>query len=143
MIFPCYIYVIILLLHAQVQEQVVVIFLIFRVREAKTKHIVPYDTSMTCNIVLSFVGHYTQPDCGSCSVDPKIRHPAKGSLAMCKHTGQVLGDFVAVFHPDIFPEDSLIGRRNYLATKTANLLSAAAGPDLSKTRNPIANLASD
>ena len=140
MIFPCYIYVIILLLHAQVQEQVVVIFLIFRVREAKTKHIVPYDTSMTCNIVLSFVGHYTQPDCGSCSVDPKIRHPATLSLAMCEHTGGVLGDFVLVLHRDIRCEHSLSGWSNYLITEAENSLS---GPQLSKTRNPMANLASD
>ena len=136
MIFPCYIYVIILLLHAQVQEQVVVIFLIFRVREAKTKHIVPYDTSMTCNIVLSFVGHYTQPDCGSCSVDPKIRHPAKGSLAMCEHVGRVLGGFVPVFHRNICREHSPLGWGNYLMTDAADSLSAAASPNLSKTRNP-------
>ena len=50
---------------------------------------------------------------------------------------------VLVVHRDNCPEDSLIGRRNHLTTETANSLSAAAGPGLSKARNPIANLASD
>ena len=52
---------------------------------------------MICNVVFfRFLGHSTQNDCGSCSVDPKIHHPAKRSLALCEHTG-VLGDFVLVF----------------------------------------------
>ena len=38
---------------------------------------------------------------------------------------------------------SLIGRRNSLMTEAANSRSAAAGPELSTSRNPIANLASD
>ena len=38
---------------------------------------------------------------------------------------------------------SLIGRRNCLMTEAVNSLSAAAGQELSITRNPIANLASD
>ena len=39
--------------------------------------------------------------------------------------------------------NSLIGRRNCLMTEAANSLSAAAGPELSTTRNGIVNLASD
>ena len=38
---------------------------------------------------------------------------------------------------------SLIGRRNCLMAEPANSLSAVVGPELSITRNPIANLASD
>ena len=88
----------------------------------------------------------------SCSVDPKMHHPAKrslamrehtGSLAMCEHTGVVLSDFIVVIHRDICREHSLLGRRNCLMTEAANSLSAAAGPELSRTRDPIANLASD
>ena len=96
---------------------------------------------MMCDVV--FGGHSAQTDFGAV-VSPKVHHhPAKRSLSMCEHTGEVLGDFVVVFHRDICPEDSLIRRRNYLTTETANSLSAAAGPDLSKTRNLIARLASD
>ena len=66
---------------------------------------------------------------------------------MCQYTGGVLGDFVLVFHRDICREHTLAGRRNYeyFITKAANSLSAAGGPEISKTinRNPIANLASD
>ena len=62
---------------------------------------------------------------------------------MCENTGGVLGDFVLVFHGDICREHSLIGQRNYLTTEVANWLSAATGAELSKTRNPIANLDSD
>ena len=51
--------------------------------------------------------------------------------------------FIAAFHRDICREHSLIGRRNYLMTEAANSHSAAAGPELSSTRNPIAYLASD
>ena len=51
-----------------------------------------------------FLGHSTQTDCGSCSVDPKIHHPAKRSLAMCEHTGGVLRDFIVVIHRDICRE---------------------------------------
>ena len=61
---------------------------------------------------------------------------------MCEHTGGVLHDFVLVFHRDICREHSLIGQRNCLMTEAANSLPAAAGPELSMTRNSIANLAS-
>ena len=88
------------------------------------------------------LGHSTQTDCGSCGVDTKMHHPAKRSLAMCEHTG-VLRDFIVVIHRDICREHSLFGRRNCLMTEAANSLSAAADPELSTTRNPIANLASD
>ena len=67
----------------------------------------------------------------------------KRSLAVCEHTGGVLGDFVVVFYRDVCRQHSLIGRRNYLVTEAANSLSASAGPELSKARNPIANLALD
>ena len=90
-----------------------------------------------------FLGHSTQTDCKSCIADPKIHHPAKVSLAVCEHTGGLLGDLVLVFHRGFCPEDSLISRRNYLTTEAANSLSAAAGPELSKTRNPVIDLASD
>ena len=72
----------------------------------------------------------------------KIHHPEKRSLAMCEHTG-VLRDFIVVIHREICREHSLIERRNCLLTEAANSLSAAAGPELSTTRNAIANLASD
>ena len=49
---------------------------------------------------------------------------------------------VAIYR-DVCREHSLIGRRNCLMIEVANSLSAAAGPELSTTRNPIANLASD
>ena len=62
---------------------------------------------------------------------------------MCEHTGGVLRDFIVVIHRDICHEHRLIGRRNCLMTEAANSLSAAAGPELSTTRNPIANLAAD
>ena len=62
---------------------------------------------------------------------------------MCEHAGGVLLDFIVAIHRDICREHSLIGRRNCLMTEAANSLSAAAGPELSTTRNPIANLASD
>ena len=62
---------------------------------------------------------------------------------MYEHTGGVLADFVLVFHRDICREHSLIGRRNYLMTEAVKSLSAAAGPELSKPRNPITSLASD
>ena len=52
-------------------------------------------------------------------------------------------DFKVVIHRDICSEHSLIGRRNCLMTEAASSLSATAGPELSITRNPIANLASD
>ena len=71
-----------------------------------------------------------------------MHHPAKRSLAMCEHTGGVLRDFIVVIHRDICPEHSLIGRRNCVMTEAANSLSAAAGPGLSTTRNPIDTLAS-
>ena len=62
---------------------------------------------------------------------------------MCEHNGGVPDDVVVVFHRDTRREHSVIGRRNYLMTEAANSLSAAAGPELSKSWNPIANLASD
>ena len=75
---------------------------------------------MMCDVV--FRGHSAQTDFGAV-VSPKVyHHPAKRSLSMCEHTGEVLGDFVVVFHRDICPEDSLIRRRNYLTTETANSL---------------------
>ena len=94
---------------------------------------------------MSFFGalQSTQTDCGSCSAYAKMHHPAKRSLAMCEHTGGVLRDFIVVIHRDIYREHSLIGRRNCLMTEAANSLSAAAGPELSTTRDPIATLASD
>ena len=93
---------------------------------------------------LSFFGALsTQADGGSRSANPKIHHPAKHSLAMCERTGGVLGDFVLVFHRDIYREHSLIARRNHLMAEAANSLSAAAGPGLSKSWNPIAIQASD
>ena len=63
-----------------------------------------------------FLGHSTQTDCRSCSVDPKIHHHAKRSLAVYEHTGGVLRDFIVVIHRDICREHSLIGRRNRLMT---------------------------
>ena len=62
---------------------------------------------------------------------------------MCERTGGVLRDFIVVIHRDICREYSLIGRRNCLMTEAVNLLSAAASSELSTTRNPIADLASD
>ena len=62
---------------------------------------------------------------------------------MCERTGGVQRDFIVVIHRDICREHSLIGRRNCLMAEAANSLSADAGPELSTTRNPIANLASD
>ena len=62
-------------------------------------------------------------------------HPAKRSLAVCEHTGGVLGAFVVVFHGNICREHCLIGRPNCLMTQAANSLSAAAGPELPKARN--------
>ena len=44
-----------------------------------------------------------------------------------------------VIHRDICREHSLIRRRNCLMTEAANSLSAAAGQELSTTRNPIPN----
>ena len=62
---------------------------------------------------------------------------------MCEHTRGVLRDLIVVIHRDICREHCLIGRRNCLMTEAVNLLSAAAGPELSTTSNHIANLASD
>ena len=81
------------------------------------------------------MGHSTQTDCRSCSVDPKVHHPSKRSLAMCEHAGGVLRDFTLVIHRDICREHSPIGRRNCLMTEGASSLAAAAGPELSITRN--------
>ena len=72
-----------------------------------------------------------------------MHHRAKRSLAICEHTGRVPRDFIEVIHRDICREHSLIGRRNCLMSEGANSLSAAAGPELSTTWSPIANLASD
>ena len=38
-----------------------------------------------------FLGHSTQTDCGSCSVDPKINHPTRRPVATCERTGGGLG----------------------------------------------------
>ena len=89
-------------------------------------------------------GGFTQTDCGSCSVDPKIHHLGKLPLAMCEHTGGALGDYALTIHRKICREHSLIGRRNYhLMTEAANSLSDAARPESAKPRNSIANLPSD
>ena len=99
---------------------------------------------MICNVVFGrFLGHSSQTDCGSRSVDPKMHHAAKRSLAMYEHTGGVLRDFISVVHRDICRVHSVIGRRNRLTTEAANSHSAAAGPELSTTKKFIANLASD
>ena len=99
---------------------------------------------MIRNVVfVVFGGLSTDTDCRSRSVDPKMHHPAKRSLAMCEHTGGVVRDLIVVINRDICREHSLIGRRNCLMTEAANSLSVAAGPELSTSRNPIANLASD
>ena len=90
-----------------------------------------------------FGGHSTQTDCGSSSGDPKMHHPAKRSLATCEHTGGDVCDFIVAIHRDICCEHRLIERRNCLMTEAASSLSAAAGQELSTTRKPIANLASD
>ena len=92
-------------------------------------------------VVVVFWGTLLRPTTGS--VDPKMHHRANRSLAMCEHTGGVLRDFIVVIHRDVCREHSLIGRRNCLMTEAANALSAAAGPELSTSRSPIANLASD
>ena len=72
-----------------------------------------------------------------------MHHPAKRSLAIREHTGGVLCDFIVVIQRDICREHSLIGRRNCFMAEATNSLSAAEGPELSTTRNLIANLASD
>ena len=115
-------------------------FFVFTGSCSQETSMLPYDTQRS---FCRFWGHSTQTDRRSCSIDPKMHHPATRSLAMCEHTGGVLRDFIVVIHRDICREHSLIGRRNCLMTEAANSLSAAAGPELSTTRNPIANLASD
>ena len=99
---------------------------------------------MVCNVVLDvFWGTLLRPShCGRCSVDPKIHHPAKCSLTMREHTGGSLGNCVLVFHRDICREHNLIGRCNYPMSEAATSPSVAAGLELSKTKNAIANLAS-
>ena len=114
-------------------------FLFFGFVQPTNKHVY----RMIRNVVLSFWGHSTQTECRSCSVDPKMHHPAQRSLAMYEHTGGDLRDFIVVIHRNICREHSLIGRRNCLLTEAANSLSAAARPELSTARNPIANLTSD
>ena len=142
--FPCYIKVIIILLYGQVRVRVrvrVVVFSCFlRKRAARNKHLVPYGM---LGSFCRFLGHSTQTqiDCESCSVHPKIHHAGKRSLAMCEHTGGVLGEFDLASHRDIRREHSLIGRRNCLVTEAAISLSAAAGRELSITREPTAGLA--
>ena len=115
-------------------------FFVFRVRAAKPSmwyHMIRKEGFVV------FWGTQLRPTAGaSCSVDPKMHQPAKRSLAMCEHTG-VLRDFIVVFRRDICCEHGLIGRRNCLMTEAANSLSAAAGPELSTTRNTIASLALD
>ena len=53
-------------------------------------------------------------------------------------SGGVLPDFIVVIHRDICREQS--GGATSVITEAANSLSAAAGPELSTTRNHIANL---
>ena len=76
-----------------------------------------------------------------------LLRPTAGAVVLIPkcttHPGGVLRDFIEVIHRDTYREHSLIGRHNCLMTEAANSLSAAAGPELSTTRNPIANLASD
>ena len=70
---------------------------------------------MIRNVVCSFrrfLEHSTQTYCGSCSVDPTTHHPAKRSVAMCQHTGGILGDFFLAFYRNTCREHSRIGRRN-------------------------------
>ena len=69
--------------------------------------------------------------------------PCKAFLGYVRAYRRSPTRFHWVIHRDICREHSVIGRRNCLMTEAANSLSAAAGPELSTTRNPIANLASD
>ena len=140
MIFPVLYLVVFLLLYEHVRVRIMAFVFVFSGSCSQ-------ETSMWYHMIrhvvfCRFLGHSTRTDCRSCSFDPKMHHPAKRSLAMCEHTG-VLRDFIVVIHRDICREHSLIGRRNCLMTEAANSLSAAAGPKLSTTRNPIANVASD
>ena len=141
--FPYYIQVIILLLYEQVRARHAFFFSFFF-------GFVRQDTSIWYHMIpnvlfVVFGGHSTQTDCGSCRADPKMRHAAKRSLAMCEHTEGFLRDFVVLFLRDTCREHSLFGRRNcFMTTATAaNSPSAAAGPEISINRNPIANLSSD
>ena len=89
---------------------------------------------MICNVVfVVFWVTVLKPTAESCSVDPKIYHPAKRSLAICEHTGGVLGDFVVVFHRDIYREHSLIGRRNYLITEICEIAFSRRGPEIAES----------
>ena len=76
-----------------------------------------------------------------------LLRPTAGAVVLIPkcttHPGGVLRDFIEVIHRDTYREHSLIGRHNCLMTEAANSLSAAAGPELSTTRSPIANLALD
>ena len=92
-------------------------------------------------VFVVFWGTLLRPTAGAVGLIPKCT--PEHSLAMCEQTGGILRDFIVVIHRDICREHSLIGRRNSLMTEAANSLSAAAGPELSTTRNHIANLASD
>ena len=112
-----------LLLYEHVRRVRAVAFFFLRVRTAR-KHMVYH---MIRNVVFCrFLGHSTQTDCRSCSVDSRMHHPAKRSFAMCEHKGGVLRDFFVVIDRDICREHSLIGRRNCLMTEAAN--SSSCGP---------------
>ena len=108
--------------------------------QPRNKRVVSYDMQRSFR---RFLGHSTQTDCRSSGVDPNMHHPVKRSLAMCEDTGGAPRNFIVVNHRDIHREHSLIGRRNCPLTESTNSLSAAAGPEISTTRNPTPNLASD
>ena len=140
MIFPVLYLVVFLLLYEHVRVRIMAFVFVFSGSCSQ-------ETSMWYHMIryivlVIFGGHSTQTDCRSCSVDPKMNHAAKRSLAMCEYTGGFLRDLIVVIHRDICREHSLIGRRNCLMTEAANSLSAAARRELSTT-SPIANLASD
>ena len=109
----------------------------FSGREKRNKHIGPDDI---CYVVLAvFWGILLRPTAGAVVWIHKLIN-----LQMCAIIQeQSWAIFVLVFHRDICRKHSLIGRRNCLMTEAANSISAAAGSELSNSRNPIANLASD
>ena len=112
---------------------------VFRVRPGRNKH-VAYDTYRG---FCRFLGHSTQTDCGSCSFDSKCNTLQNIPWLCASILGGFLRDIIVLFQRDICREHSLIGRRNCLMTEAANSHSAGAGPALSTTKNPIANLDSD
>ena len=105
-------------------------FLFFRVRAAKTQACGTILRMIRNVVFVVFWGTLLRPTAGAVrSVDPKMHHPAKRSLAMCEHTGGVVRGLIVVIHRDICREHSLIGRRNCLMTEAANSLSAAGSPE--------------